>query len=705
MEPPENFDDMINTKKVYVAFLVIFFFEVTILNIYLLRLLQEKVDKIKSIIFSCRVLPVVYYLSRILGDLIFTGVLYAIIYGALRIGANTLIAQHSMEAEFNNLWGLLLIWKTRYILISYLLSHFITGSVQQVLKYYMYIYALINGGFVVLAVYYPRLPFDYVFDSGSIWLYTFKSQHVVDWRREVGGVLVNFALALGVSSLLDSFRLNRNFWNQKKARKEMRAREQATQSAPSLNHSFSSDKNISFQSLGQDAPLMPGKSLSQRSFSLNQDLKVRQLSKTYGTCFKKQVIENISFDLRAQSAFGLVGPNGSGKTTTFRILASELSRSKGHLFLDGSLNFRLLGVRDSLFWRQNIGVCFQNDFLYDDMSVEQHISFYCKLNGMKYRGIGKYFDEHAGASPETAGSEDSDSFEMEKMLEKDPREQPKESDLPDAPLGNFLDMVPRTHNPFLSGIESALDILRFRSVKAKDLSSGNKRKLCILVSLLKNLDLAIWDEATCGLDVLARYSIRQLLFSLKTQNEAKLLITTHFLNDVDLYCDQIGILKRGVFGFIGSTEALKDEFGGYCVVLRGNNKCMKRVLSQLEDVASWRILEQKEMEDSETPEEEEYPQESTPFGEEEGDSGLRHRSRKTSQPRSGLVTKRPSLHVNFSRRNRQSVIKLHVEKFRSISCLFEFLCTKIESKELYDFFLNQYNVEHIYVELMNDAEA
>jgi ABC-type multidrug transport system ATPase subunit len=465
---------------------------------------------------------------------------------------------------------------------------------------------------------------------------------------------------------------------------------------------------------------MQTKSLSQRSFHLNDDLKIRKLKKTYGTCFKKKVIKDISFDLSAQSAFGLVGPNGSGKTTTFGILAGELAKTSGYLFLNGQLNFGVFGVSNSLYWQQNIGVCFQNDFLYNDLTVEQHISFYSKLNGLKYRWVGDYFKKYGDKFTQKDLLESSDSFEMEKMLEKQDNlhgskilENMSGSDFPDeseSMVENLIHTIPRTHNPYLTTVEDALDILRFRSVKAKDLSSGNKRKLCILISLLKNLNLAIWDEATCGLDVLARHSIRQLLFSLKTQNQAKLLITTHFLNDVDLYCDQIGILKDGEFGFNGTTEALKNEFGGYCVVLRGKNKHMTKVLNEMKGVTKWRILEQKELDDSsEEPEDQGIQEEdiseyrrNLDLSESQRESGVRNRNQ--SKNNKSFISKRPSLHVNFSKKKLQSVIKLHVEDYSSISSLFGFLCDKVENKELYDFFLNQYNVEHIYVELMNDSK-
>ena len=77
-----------------------------------------------------------------------------------------------------------------------------------------------------------------------------------------------------------------------------------------------------------------------------------------------------------------------------------------------------------------------------------------------------------------------------------------------------------------------------------------------------------------------------------------MLITTHFLNDIDLYCDKIGILKNKRFGFLGSTEMLKNEYGGYCVVARGRSKGLKRFLDGMKAMSNIRILEHKHLSDT-----------------------------------------------------------------------------------------------------------
>ena len=585
-----------------IAFTVLLYFELAIVNVSLLRLLREKIDKIKSLVFSSRVTPLVYYSSRALGDALFNAILYAIFYGVLSIGARDLINRYDQGAQFNNLWLLLFIWKLRYVFIGYLVSHLITGCVDQIMRFYLYIYAALNAPFIVISVFYPGAPFDYFFDCGSIVRYSFQPSYRLDFGKEVIALLLNLSAALLVSTLIDNYRLGRNFNNQSRARRlSFDALLQAPPGSSQVGAGKSDTDRVEVVVDNTlDAGLIPRDPDPGRTLRAGPDsLKIRGLAKAYGVFSKTRVIEDVSFDLSQQTAFGLVGPNGAGKSTIFRIIASENAKTGGHVRLDGSMRSRLLTVADSLYWKQSVGLCYQNDFLYDDFTVEQHIAFFSRLNGLCYRkqapsgsGAGDYVrlerDERSQHSPDQLEPVDS-----EVILEQ--KRGPSRENALSASSRRFLAEIPDTHNPFISSVEKALDILRFRQTKARNLSSGNKRKLCILLSLLKKLDLLLWDEATCGLDVLARHSIRQLLFALKSANQAKLMITTHFLNDIDLYCDCIGILRHGRFAFKGSTEELRHKYGGYQVSLTGAKSGVEHALEQLQARAKFEVLERKQV--------------------------------------------------------------------------------------------------------------
>lgn len=195
-------------------------FELTILNIFLSTLLHEKVKKIKTTIYSSKVTPFTYYLSHLLGDIIFNICLYFVFYWALYFGAKKLISQYAMLNEFQGCFFILLNWKLRYVFIGYLISHFINGYVDKILKYYLFIYSIVNGGFLILNTFYPKLPLKYIFDCGDIWQYTFNSDYTLKYWEQIIALFVNFILALLISTIVDNYYLNRNFLNQKKHSQE-----------------------------------------------------------------------------------------------------------------------------------------------------------------------------------------------------------------------------------------------------------------------------------------------------------------------------------------------------------------------------------------------------------------------------------------------------------------------------------------------------
>lgn len=532
-----------------IAFLILLYFELLIQNFYLFELLKEKLSKMKNIMYSTRVSPLVYYTSRLLGDVLTTTLLYLFIYAVLYIGASNLIQKYDQGGHYNTLWLLLFVWKLRYIMMSYILSHLITGCVDTIMKFYMYIHLLVNGPFVIVQLKYPALPFGYFFDSMALIPYSFQSDFTGYFRQELVGLLLNFVVAVCVSTLIDNWKLSRNFGGgTKRTTSGVKKRSEGN---------------------GVTSPLIS----TENTPKTGNNLEISNLNKSYGFFKKINVIQNVSFDLDEQTAFGLVGPNGAGKSTIFNIITSEVPQSKGCISLKDYLHKSLLSVRNSLYWRQNVGVCFQEDSFYEELTVEQNIDFYSRLNGLEYRNTKEYYKQSR------SGGDDQTRVLMESENELDVEEIPSDLEMPGS------------HNPFISSLELGFDILRFRSTRAKNLSSGNKRKLSILLSLLKNMDLMVWDEATCGLDVLARHSVRKLLFSLKSENKIKLLITTHFLNDIDLYCDTIGLLKDGLFKFRDSTQKLKELFGGYKVVFSSTEDC--HVIPELRSLFRVKSLKKK----------------------------------------------------------------------------------------------------------------
>lgn len=103
-------------------------------------------------------------------------------------------------------------------------------------------------------------------------------------------------------------------------------------------------------------------------------IEIHNLSKSYG---KVQALKNVSFEVRRGELFGLIGPDGAGKTTLFRLLATLLNPDSGSAVLDG---FDI--VKDYQAIRSRVGYMPGRFSLYPDLSVEENLQFFAALFGV-----------------------------------------------------------------------------------------------------------------------------------------------------------------------------------------------------------------------------------------------------------------------------------------------------------------------------------
>lgn len=93
----------------------------------------------------------------------------------------------------------------------------------------------------------------------------------------------------------------------------------------------------------------------------------------------------------------------------------------------------------------------------------------------------------------------------------------------------------------------------------KELSGGQKQRLFIVLALIPNPQVVFLDELTTGLDARARRDVWQMLEKLKKQG-LSILLTSHFMDEVEILCDEICILKKGTVVFLGTVEqAIKQS--------------------------------------------------------------------------------------------------------------------------------------------------
>ena len=234
-------------------------------------------------------------------------------------------------------------------------------------------------------------------------------------------------------------------------------------------------------------------------------LQVQGLTKTFRLSAKQQKLEktkekvrtavnNLSFTANEGEIFGLLGPNGAGKTTTLRMLATLIRPDSGDAILDGASV-----VKEPEKVRGKIG------FLTSELKLEEFFT-------PNY--LFDFFSTLHGVSPQV-------------------RQQRRE-----ALFARF-------------GID------RFAEVKVADLSTGMKQKVSLVVSIVHEPDIIIFDEPTNGLDVLTARVVTDFLQELRDQGKT-IIVSTHIFSLVEKLCDRVGIIIDGRMVCCDTLEGVRQ---------------------------------------------------------------------------------------------------------------------------------------------------
>lgn len=221
-------------------------------------------------------------------------------------------------------------------------------------------------------------------------------------------------------------------------------------------------------------------------------LRTENLRKTFTLSKKQQQLEKtnqkvkvavdgLSFTANRGEIFGLLGPNGAGKTTTLRMLATLIRPDEGDAFVDGASV-----VKDPDAVRGRIG------FLTGELKLEDFFT-------PNY--LFDFFSDLHGVDPETAAARKALLF------------------------GRF-------------GID------KFAEVKVANLSTGMKQKVSLVISVVHDPDIIIFDEPTNGLDVLTAKVVTDFLLELRDRGKT-VILSTHIFSLVEKLCDRVGIIIDG----------------------------------------------------------------------------------------------------------------------------------------------------------------
>ncbi|MBI1824864.1 MAG: ABC transporter ATP-binding protein [Planctomycetes bacterium] len=240
-----------------------------------------------------------------------------------------------------------------------------------------------------------------------------------------------------------------------------------------------------------DSTAAPKRSPSMPSNAVEVD----HLSHVYGD---RTAVDDVSISVGAGEIFGLLGPNGGGKTTLFRILATLLTPTRGSARVIGS---DVVSGRAVV--RRSLGIIFQYPSLDGKLTVRENMIHQGQIYGLSGATLAKRSDE----------------------------------------LLDFFELSDR------------------RDDRAEKLSGGLQRRVEIAKSLLHRPRCLLLDEPSTGLDPAARISLMSLLHDLRERDGVTCLLTTHLMDEADR-CDRIAFLDLGRLAACDSPAALKSQVGG-----------------------------------------------------------------------------------------------------------------------------------------------
>ncbi|NBX93877.1 MAG: ABC transporter ATP-binding protein [Proteobacteria bacterium] len=233
-------------------------------------------------------------------------------------------------------------------------------------------------------------------------------------------------------------------------------------------------------------------------------IELKQIRFSYG---EKTALDGLSLEVNEGELFCIVGPNGGGKSTTFKILSTLIQPHAGSLSFWGED-----GVRFPQRIRPHLGVVFQSPALDKKLTVEENLFYQGKLYGL----TGK------------------------KLKEK------------------------------TAQILARFELSDRKQDKVETLSGGLKRRVEITKSLLQNPKLLILDEPTTGLDPIARREVWDHLKMLRKEEGVTVVFTTHLMDEAES-ADRTALLDRGRVVVSGTPSELKSLVGGDVIALKTNH--------------------------------------------------------------------------------------------------------------------------------------
>jgi ABC-2 type transport system ATP-binding protein len=208
------------------------------------------------------------------------------------------------------------------------------------------------------------------------------------------------------------------------------------------------------------------------------------------------IVDNISFSVKEGETFGLLGANGSGKTTTFNMLSGLLAPSSGNIIILGKSMKEIQRLP-----KPEIGFVMQEDSFYETLTVKENLEFFAEMMGIP--------------SGERAGR-------IRKLIQE-------------------------------MSLSDKADTLASR------LSGGMKKRLNMACALVHDPKVVFLDEPTVGLDPMVRKEIWALIERMH-EDKKTIIITSHYMDEVERLCHRVAVMYSSRLVAVGTPEELKAKY-------------------------------------------------------------------------------------------------------------------------------------------------
>lgn len=235
------------------------------------------------------------------------------------------------------------------------------------------------------------------------------------------------------------------------------------------------------------------------------------------------VVDDLSLRIEPGEIFGLLGPNGAGKSTTIRMVTTLTKPTQGDIVVAG-----YDALRQPYGVKKQIGVVLQQTSVDMDLTVWENMEFHARMHHIP-----------------------------------NPRRQQE--------INRWLEYV---------------ELADRRNDLVKTLSGGMKRRLQIARALLHQPQILFLDEPTVGLDPQTRRRLWEIIKGLNQQGMT-ILLTTHYMEEVEYLCNRIGIMDSGKLIELGTLEELRQRRGAGLVMKQEGDRWDYKFFPTLEDARTY----------------------------------------------------------------------------------------------------------------------